>query len=53
MIGTVAGEAKVACPFHKKTFSLHTGQCLNAEEEAITVYPIKVVDGFVYIGFTA
>jgi nitrite reductase (NADH) small subunit len=53
IIGTTGGEAKVACPFHKKTFSLHTGQCLNAEEESITVYPVKVVDGFVYIGFTA
>ena len=53
IIGTAAGEAKVACPFHKKTFSLQTGQCLNAEEAAIMVYPIKVVDGFVYIGFTA
>jgi nitrite reductase (NADH) small subunit len=52
MIGS-AGEAmepKVACPFHKKTFSLITGQCLNAEECAIKTYPVKVEDGRVYIG---
>jgi nitrite reductase (NADH) small subunit len=51
MIGSAGGEAKVACPFHKKTFSLHTGQCLNAAEQAIRVFPVKVVDGMVYVGF--
>jgi nitrite reductase (NADH) small subunit len=52
MIGSAAGEPKVACPFHKKTFSLLSGECLNAEEEKISVFPVKVEDGFVYIGFT-
>jgi nitrite reductase (NADH) small subunit len=51
MVGSTEGEPKVACPFHKKTFSLKNGSCLNAEEENIEVYPVKVVDGFVYIGF--
>jgi nitrite reductase (NADH) small subunit len=51
MIGTLNDEPKVACPFHKKNFSLTTGACLNAEEESIAVYPVKVEDGFVYIGF--
>lgn len=52
MLGSMEGEPKVACPFHKKTFSLRSGQCLNADEEKISVFPVKVVDGFVYIGFT-
>ncbi|MBL7856749.1 MAG: nitrite reductase small subunit NirD [Cyclobacteriaceae bacterium] len=52
MIGSTTGEPKVACPFHKKTFSLQTGNCLNAEEENISIFPVKVEDGFVYIGFT-
>lgn len=51
MIGSVGGEPKVACPFHKKTFSLRSGECLNAEEEKIAVFAVKVEDGFVYIGF--
>jgi nitrite reductase (NADH) small subunit len=51
MIGTLEGEPKVACPFHKKNFSLRNGQCLNADEERISVFPVKVEDGFVYIGF--
>lgn len=55
MIGS-AGEAcepKVACPFHKKTFSLLSGECLSGDEYQIKTYPIKVVDGRVYIGIEA
>jgi nitrite reductase (NADH) small subunit len=52
MVGSVEGEPKVACPFHKKSFSLKTGSCLNAEEENISVFPVKIEDGYVFIGFT-
>ncbi|MBI1770386.1 MAG: nitrite reductase small subunit NirD [Bacteroidetes bacterium] len=52
MIGSTDGDPKIACPFHKKTFSLLNGQCLNGEEEKISVFPVKVEDGFIYIGFT-
>jgi nitrite reductase (NADH) small subunit len=52
MIGSQEGEPKVACPFHKKTFSLKNGECINGEEHQITVYPVKVENGFVYIGFS-
>src|SRR6188768_1774079 len=52
MIGSTEGEPKVACPFHKKTFSLKTGECLNAEECSIAVFPVKVEEGYVHIGFT-
>jgi len=51
MIGSVGAEPKVACPFHKKAFSLKTGECLNADECSINVYPVKVEDDYVYIGF--
>ena len=53
MIGSVDGEPKVACPYHKRTFSLRTGECLNAEECSITTYPVKVEDGFVFIGIAS
>jgi len=53
MIGSVQGEPKIACPFHKRTFSLKTGECLNAEECNITVYPVRIENGYVHIGFTA
>lgn len=51
MIGSQAGEPKVACPFHKKTFSLVDGHCLNDEEcESIKTYPVKVENNVVFIG---
>ena len=51
MIGSHEGEPKVACPFHKRTFSLKSGECLNAEECSIETFPVKVEDGYVYVGF--
>jgi nitrite reductase (NADH) small subunit len=53
MIGS-AGEScepKVACPFHKNTFSLSSGDCLTNEELSIKTYPVKAIDGKVYVGF--
>jgi len=50
MIGSANEEPKVACPFHKKSFSLQSGECLSGDVESIKTYPIKVEDGFVFIG---
>lgn len=51
MIGSQNGEPKVACPFHKKTFSLVNGQCMNDDEcESIKTYPVKIENNTVYIG---
>ena len=50
MIGTQNDEPKVACPFHKKTFSLATGECLTGDECSIKTYPVKVDNGKVWIG---
>jgi nitrite reductase (NADH) small subunit len=52
MIGEEQGEPKVACPLHKNTFSLKTGAHLNGTLAKIETFPVKVVDGFVYIGFS-
>jgi nitrite reductase (NADH) small subunit len=54
MIGSAGAdcEPKVACPFHKKTFSLRTGECLSGDEYRIRTYPVKVKNGRVYIGFS-
>lgn len=51
MIGSAGDqcEPKVACPFHKKTFSLLTGECLNGDDYRIKTYPIKIHSGKVYI----
>jgi nitrite reductase (NADH) small subunit len=49
MIGTMADEPKVACPFHKKTFSLKSGACLSGDDYEIKTYSVKVVDGEVFV----
>lgn len=51
MIGSQAGEPKVACPFHKKTFSLADGKCLSGEEYCINTYEVKVEENLVLIKF--
>ena len=50
MIGSIEDEPKVACPFHKKTFSLETGNCLSGEAYQLKTYPVKIKNGLVYIG---
>ena len=51
MIGDYQGIPKVACPIHKKTFSMEDGSNLNGEDYSIATYPVKIEDGNVYIGF--
>ena len=52
MIGSTGaqGEPKLACPFHKRTFSLRSGECLSGDPYRINTYPVKIKDGKVYIG---
>jgi nitrite reductase (NADH) small subunit len=45
-------EPKVACPFHKKAFSLITGEGLGENDHSIKIYPVKVVNEKVFIGIT-
>jgi nitrite reductase (NADH) small subunit len=53
LIGESKGEPKVACPFHKKTFSLQNGNCLSDPDvHHVKTNPVKIVDGFVLIGIT-
>ena len=51
MIGTQGDEPKIACPFHKKTFSLIDGHCMNDETVyRIKTFPVKVENDQVFIG---
>lgn len=52
MTGEVNNEPKVACPLHKKTFSLRTGDNLNGDDLKIATYPVKIEQENVYIGFS-
>ncbi|MEL7144735.1 MAG: nitrite reductase small subunit NirD [Bacteroidota bacterium] len=53
MIGSENGIPKVACPFHKKTFSLETGENLNGNECQLATYPVRIVNDAVLVGFKA
>jgi nitrite reductase (NADH) small subunit len=52
MLGDDQGTPKIACPMHKKTFSLETGKNLNGDLNALATYPVKIENDFVYIGFS-
>jgi nitrite reductase (NADH) large subunit len=49
ILGDAAGEPKVACPLHKKTFSLETGQSLQGEEYHVRTFPVKVEGQDIYL----
>ena len=48
--GIVAGKA-VFCPLHSWKISLESGCALGGGEGSVNTYPVKVVDGKVYIVF--
>jgi nitrite reductase (NADH) large subunit len=49
LIGDQQGVPKVACPLHKKSFSLVDGNCLGEDSYKILTFPVKVQDGWVYV----
>jgi nitrite reductase (NADH) large subunit len=49
IVGDQAGRPKVACPLHKKTFDLVTGEGLSDPEYRIAAFPARVEDGKVYV----
>lgn len=49
IVGDAADEPKVACPLHKKTFSLKTGDSLQGEEYRVQTFPVRVDDGQVFL----
>jgi hypothetical protein len=49
IVGDEAGVPKVACPLHKKTFSLATGESLQSEEYHIRTFPVRVDGDEVYL----
>ncbi|MEM6629640.1 MAG: nitrite reductase small subunit NirD [Bacteroidota bacterium] len=51
LIGDAESIPKVACPLHKRTFSLESGENLNGSLPPIATYPVKVEQGVVFVGF--
>jgi nitrite reductase (NADH) large subunit len=49
IIGDQGGKPKVACPLHKKTFALESGECLSGEAYRIATFPVRVAGDDVFV----
>ncbi len=49
IVGDQNGRPKVACPQHKKTFDLETGQGLSDPELCVASFPARIEEGKVYV----
>ena len=49
LLGDKGGVPKVACPMHKKQFSLEDGSCVSGENLRVATFDVKITDGFVYL----
>lgn len=49
LTGDAGGEPKVACPMHKRTYSLVDGRCLNVEAAGIQTIEIRIEEGMVHL----
>jgi nitrite reductase (NADH) large subunit len=53
LLGSQDGEPKVACPMHKKTFSLLTGKGLSDSQYQIATFPVEVRDDEIWVKLPA
>lgn len=53
IIGATDGTPKVACPLHKKTFDLKTGEGISDEELNILTFPVKLEGQKVFVELPA
>ena len=49
MIGNAGEVPKVACPLHKKTFSLESGECTSGDDYLIRTFSVNVQDDEVFV----
>jgi nitrite reductase (NADH) large subunit len=49
IVGSQGETPKVACPLHKRTFSLQSGECLTGDEMSVKVFPVRIVGDEVQI----
>jgi len=53
LLGDEQGVPKVACPLHKKAFSLESGSCLSGEAYRLEVFSVKVEGDDVFVELPA
>lgn len=49
LTGDKKGEPIVACPMHKRVFSLESGKCLGDSNYSVTTYPVEIEGENVYL----
>jgi len=52
LVGDLGGDPVVASPIYKQHYSLVTGRCVEDPDNSIAAYPVKVVDGKVWLNST-
>jgi nitrite reductase (NADH) small subunit len=50
LVGNLGERIVVASPIYKHHFDLQTGECLEAPENSVPSYPIRIEDGKVWVG---
>jgi nitrite reductase (NADH) small subunit len=49
IVGDRGGVPKIASPIFKQSFDLRTGQCLDDPAVRLPSYPVRVVDGRIFV----
>jgi NAD(P)H-dependent nitrite reductase small subunit len=49
IVGDAGGAPKIACPLHKRTFDLRSGECLSADACDVTTFPVRIEGDDVYV----
>ena len=49
IVGDVKGECVIASPLYKHHYSLVSGRCLEDSAKSVNVYPVRVLDGRVWV----
>ncbi len=49
IVGSLGDRIVVASPIYKQHFDLRTGECLEAPEQSVSAYRVKVAGGKVWI----
>jgi len=49
LIGSLGERVVVASPIYKHHFDLRTGECLEAPENSVSAYPVRVESGKVWV----
>jgi nitrite reductase (NADH) small subunit len=50
LVGSIGERVVVASPIYKQHFDLRTGECLEAPQNSVSSYPVRVEDGLVWVG---